>query len=354
MTIEPVKLASGTDDGGQGATSATGMAEHRRQYEERLKRSVEQLLEKSVGQGNVRAEVTVDMDLDRTTTNSESFDPDGQVVRSTQTVSDQGRSSEGQAQNVTVANNLPNAGAADAGGQTATSNVRTEETVNYEISKKITTQVREAGLIRRLSIAVLVNGVAGSADAQGKKTYAPRGEEDLKQLATLVRSTVGFDAKRGDTVEVLSMPFADMEEVSATPDASNFLGFTKADILRLIEVVSLGLVAVLAMLFIVRPVLMRVAAIIRSIPVTGILPPTSGMQALPGPDGQSPGGDPRLLTSDAPPIQAGPSNIDNMIDIAKVEGQVKASSMKKIGEIVEKHPEEAVAILRGWLSQQPT
>ena len=347
-------LASGTDDGGQGATSATGMAEHRRQYEERLKRSVEQLLEKSVGQGNVRAEVTVDMDLDRTTTNSESFDPDGQVVRSTQTVSDQGRSSEGQAQNVTVANNLPNAGAADAGGQTATSNVRTEETVNYEISKKITTQVREAGLIRRLSIAVLVNGVAGSADAQGKKTYAPRGEEDLKQLATLVRSTVGFDAKRGDTVEVLSMPFADMEEVSATPDASNFLGFTKADILRLIEVVSLGLVAVLAMLFIVRPVLMRVAAIIRSIPVTGILPPTSGMQALPGPDGQSPGGDPRLLTSDAPPIQAGPSNIDNMIDIAKVEGQVKASSMKKIGEIVEKHPEEAVAILRGWLSQQPT
>jgi flagellar M-ring protein FliF len=311
---------------------------------------VEQLLEKSLGQGNVRAEVTVDMDLDRTTTNSESFDPDGQVVRSTQTVSDQGRSSEGQAQNVTVANNLPNAGATDAGGQAATSNLRTEETVNYEISKKVTTQVREAGLIRRLSIAVLVNGVAGAADAQGKKTFTPRGEEELKQLATLVRSTVGFDAKRGDTVEVLSMPFADMEEVSAAPDAASFLGFTKSDVLRLIEVVALGLVAVLAMLFVVRPVLIRIAAIIRSIPVTPMLP---AALAGPGPEAlTSSAGETKMITSDVPPIHVATPGIDQMIDIAKVEGQVKASSMKKIGEIVEKHPEEAVAILRGWLAQQ--
>ncbi len=345
-------LASGVGGAG-GGESATGLTEHRVQQEERLKRAVEQLLEKSVGRGNVRAEITVDMDLDRTTTNSESFDPDGQVVRSTQTVSEQGRSNEGQAQNVTVANNLPNAAAPDAGGQTASSNLRTEETVNYEISKTVKTQVREAGLIRRLSIAVLVNGVAGAADAQGKKTFTPRAEDELKQLASLVRSTVGFDAKRGDTVEVLSMPFTDIEETSAAPEAASFLGFTRADILRLVEVVSLGLVAVLAMLFVVRPVVMRVAAIIRSLPVTPLLPaPLMAAPALAGPGEMQASGEPRMITAEPAPIQIGPSPIDQMIDIAKVEGQVKASSMKKIGEIVDRHPEEAVAILRGWLSQQ--
>src|SRR3546814_2230997 len=90
------------------AAAANRIDDMRRQAEERLRKNIETLLERSVGVGNVRAEVTVDMDFDRVTTNQELYNPDQQVVRSTQTVNDETQSKEGQ-QNVTVANNLPEA-----------------------------------------------------------------------------------------------------------------------------------------------------------------------------------------------------------------------------------------------------
>jgi Flagellar biosynthesis/type III secretory pathway lipoprotein len=102
-------LLAGTQEEPDPATAAaTRMEEMRRQAEERLRKNIEALLERSVGIGNVRAEVAVDMDFDRVTTNQELFDPDQQVVRSTQTITEENQSQEGQ-QNVTVANNLPEA-----------------------------------------------------------------------------------------------------------------------------------------------------------------------------------------------------------------------------------------------------
>src|SRR3546814_13331683 len=80
----------------------------RRQAEERLRKNIETLLERSVGVGNVRAEVSVDMDFDRVTTNQELYDPDAAVVRSTQPISENNQTQEGQ-NAVTVANTLPEA-----------------------------------------------------------------------------------------------------------------------------------------------------------------------------------------------------------------------------------------------------
>jgi flagellar M-ring protein FliF len=352
-------LARGTEDD-KGQANALNLDERQTSYETRLARSIEEMLERSVGPGKVRAEVRADMDFDRVTTNSETYDPDGQVVRSTQSVSETSDSGEGGSdQAVTVANNLPDA-QANKGQSTAKSggkNGRNEETVNYEITKTVKSQIREGGTIKRLSVAVLVDGVSSLA-ADGTRAYQPRPPEELKQLATLVRSAIGYDEKRGDSVEVVNLRFSTPAETpAAAPDG--ILGFSKTELLHAGEPLALGLVGLLALLLVVRPLVMRL--------IEGGGGGSHSLGALAGPDGQQlltgPSGSVAMAQA-ALPAPAGMGgmpavaaagspldSIDQMIDISQVEGRVRASSIKKIGEIVEKHPEEAVAIVRSWMYQ---
>lgn len=351
----------GTDDetGGFAASSE----EMRRSYENRLAHTIEALLERSVGAGNVRAEVSAEMDFDRITESAEIFDPDGQVVRSTQTVEETSDAQDGQvAQPVTIGNNLPdNLPQLGEGDASVNSTSRTEETVNFEISRTTKTHVRETGQVNRLSVAVLINGIVGTDD-DGQETYQPRLPEELEQLAALVRSTVGYDEARGDTLEIVNLRFADLRQTAASASGSGFglLGLGQAELMRIAEILVLGIIAVLALLFVIKPLFSRVLegnfAIGAMSGAAGLLPdPTGSRPALSGPAAALPGV--ASATAIAGPVvdpQAGPTvadEIESMIDLNKVEGRVRASSVKKIGEIVEKHPEEAVAILRSWLYQ---
>lgn len=355
-------LASGADDRDtKGA--AFGFTELRTQHEERLRHAIEALLDRTVGPGNGRAEVTAEMDFDRVTTNSESYDPDGQVVRSTQSVAEQNNSSEGSTP-VSVANNLPSAQGAGQGTQSQNRNQRNEETVNYEISKTIKTQVREGGTVKRLSVAVAVNGNY-TTDADGKRTFQPRPEAELKQIAALVRSAVGYDEKRGDTVEVVALRFTEPEEAGTSSAEPGMFEFGKNDIVRLIEVGVLALLTILALLFVGRPLVTRIfsggsasaaaAAAAAALPAIAAMPagalpaPQAGMDGQPMAQIAAQPGVPGAPALAAP--QQRNNELEKMIDVARIEGQVKASSMKKIGEIVDGHPEEAAAIMRNWLFQ---
>src|SRR5690606_25421146 len=142
----------------------------------------------------------------------------GQVVRSTQTVEETSDSTEGGVDAVTVANNLPDPTLQEGGEQSRSTSARIEETVNYEITKTVETHVRQAGSVKRLSVAVLVDGTYTPAE-DGTLAYQPRSTEELEQLALLVRSAVGFDESRGDTVEVVNLRFADNEAIFENPDA---------------------------------------------------------------------------------------------------------------------------------------
>jgi flagellar M-ring protein FliF len=342
-------LARGVDDGkGQGGG---GNAEEMQvNTENRLSRSVEDMLERSLGPGKVRAEVHAEMDFDRVTTNSESYDPSGQVVRSTQTTTDQSDSSDAGEQPVTVANNLPETQANKSTSGGRSKNGHNEETVNYEISKTVQSHVREGGSIKRLSVAVLVDGVYAVA-ADGTRTYQPRPAEELKQLTTLVRSAVGFDEKRGDTVEVVNLRFNTPEEpAAAAPDG--FFGMSKAELLRAGEPVALAIVGLLVMLLVVRPLIGRILESASSGPRNAALTGPDAQRLLTGPPGSAiasiQAGVPAMAMAMA---NGSPDSVDQMIDISQVEGRVRASSIKKIGEIVEKHPEEAVAIVRSWMYQ---
>jgi len=356
-------LAKGADERDPSSQTAGNMAEMKAAIEERMRRSIESLIERSVGPGAVRAEVTVDLDYDRIVTNQELFDPDGQVVRSTQTVSENSSSTEqdGGASNVTVQNNLPEAQQRENQNRSQTTGGRTEETVNYEISKTIRTQTREAGIIKRLSVAVLVDGVYATKDG-GAREYTPRSDAELAQLATLARSAVGFNQQRGDSVEVVNMRFAGAEDIGFAADTEGLLGLGKGDLFRLGERLGIAIIALLALFLVFRPLIGRLLAIgtantaataqlagpgLATLP-QGVdparLPPGIAVPQLPGPDGALPA----ELTA---PRR---TSLEQMIDVARVEGQVKASSIKKIGEIVGHHPEEAVSIMRSWLYQGST
>ncbi len=354
----------GKDSPGNGYGSQTEFM--RVTHEARLREQIEALLEKSLGKGNVRAQVSAVMNFDQKTVKSETYDPDGQVIRSTQTVEETSSSTDGadEGGGVTVANNLPEAqaGAEGAAGASNEAN-RLEETVNYEISKTITTEVREAGLVQRLTVAVLVNGRA-VVDADGKATYEPLGDEALDQVGRLVKSAIGFNEDRGDIVEVVNMPFVEVAVEAFEPDLSNepiFMGFNKQDLFKMGEMGVLAIVAVLALLLVVRPLLNRAL----SADATGnaLAGPGGAIGALAGAPGggtaaipgggvdaagnalEGPGGEQGSAALNSETL----TELDEMIDIAKVEGQVKTSALKKVGEIVEKHPEEAVAIIRNWL-----
>jgi flagellar M-ring protein FliF len=343
---------------GEDTTSPTGAAaeELRINYENRTSRKVEELLERSLGPGKVRVDVHADMNFDRITTSSESFDPDGQVVRSTQTVNQNDASTNGaQDQGVTVANNLPNAGGTNTAQNTSTTkSARNEETVNYEITKTVRNQVSDIGAVKRLSVAVLVDGTYAQ-QTDGTKTYAPRSADEMKQISSLVRSAIGFDEKRGDALEVANLQFVSPDEVLANaPPPLNILGFDKIDLMRMGETLVLAVVALLVILLVVRPLIFRILESTGSAEGNALLaePGIPGSPALPPPP---PGMAPVLGQPGAPAAAiAAPrtqQQIDQMIDIGQVEGRVAASSIRKIGEIVEKHPEEAVAIVRSWMYQ---
>jgi flagellar M-ring protein FliF len=334
-------LAAGNGDGGDSELSGSA-EEMRLGYENKVRRSIEELLQRTLGYGKVRAEVTADLDFDRVTTNSETFNPDGQVVRSTQTVEEKNNSSDAQpSDQVTVANNLPNPTGGSGGGSStsATSSQRTEETVNYEISKETQVHIRETGQVKKLSVAVLVDGTYATA-ADGTTTYAPRAAEELDQIGKLVKSAIGYDEKRGDTVEVVNMRFADNAELGSDAGTGLFMGLSRSDIVRIVEMLVLALLGALAIMFGLRPLLNRLLTVAKPAAVAQIADQSGGQAALPAPDGNT--------------ALAGPTTtdeIERMIDIGQIEGQVRASSIKKISELVSKHPEEAVGIMRGWMYQ---
>ena len=338
-------LAKPEDEGADAQAANDGDQQHA--YESRLTHEIETLVGRTVGDGHVRATVTADMDFDRITTSQESFDPDQQVVRSTQSVNEKNNSSDSSHdQTVSVANNLP-AGQGGAGGNSnTTNNARNEETINYEIGKKTLNTVRQSGLVRKLAIAVLVDGTY-EADKDGKAVYQPRSKEEMTQIENIVRSATGYDAKRGDVIDVANMKFAvDPELGTAGADTSGIMGFAKSDLVHLAETGLIALVALLVALLVIRPMMTRLGnpqpGAGNSFGTSALLGAAQSQAALSAP-----------TTGNVEAMGGSEFGAaEDLINFDQVEGRVRASSLKKIGEIVDKHPSEAVSIIRGWMYQE--
>jgi flagellar M-ring protein FliF len=331
-------LADGNSDDGVGEISGD---ERRSAFEKRLREQIDAIVTSVVGPGRARSQVSADFDFNRVTQTSDKFDPEGRVVRSSQTREETSATNERENQ-VTVGNEIPGGGnqrpgqPPDANAAAREQSRKSEEIVNYEISRTTKTEVIEGARVNRISVAVLVDGTYGKND-KGDIVYQPRSKEEIDQIAALVRTAIGFDQKRGDQVEVVNLRFA---ETPATPITEPTgwmaaLQLTKDDIMRAIEMTVMGLLGLVVLLMVVRPLVRRV------------LSPEKPL-ALP-----AGGGDAQLaeaLAAEAAKA-AEPSRTAKMIDIAQIQGQVHAQSVQKVGELADKNPSEAVSIIRQWMTE---
>jgi flagellar M-ring protein FliF len=330
-------LASGTGDDAEGALAGDA-AERTLGFENRLRTRVEDMLANVVGGGRARVEVSAEIDYNRSTTTQETFDPESQVVRSSQIRETENLSAGANGQ-VTVANELP--GASQNNGTTGPTEQGTssEEVTNYEISKTTQTAVTEAGAIKRLSVAVVVDGVY-TADPNGDPVYAPRSAEEIAQILTLVRSAVGYSESRGDSVEVVNMQFAERPELSVpgTDGAGGLLDFTRDDLMNGAEMAVTLLIALALIFFVMRPLLKKV------------LTPES--QALALPSGAELGHH-GVLAADGHVINEEPEEPRDKtpawVANAKSMGETQLQTLKTVGTLVEENPKQAALIVRDWL-----
>jgi flagellar M-ring protein FliF len=349
-----VLLASGSAS----ENTAARLDDRTAAYQERLRAQVEDILTRVVGPGRARVQVAADMDFSKITKSSETFDPDGQVIRKTESTNERelGQNNRNQ-QGVTVGNNLPQGAQAQpqgTGTQSSNEANRTGETVEYEISRSTQTEVQEAGRVRRLSIAVVVDGVYTDAPppAEGQppapRSYAPRSADEMKQIEQLVKSAIGFDDKRGDQVTVTNLRFSEPDiEIPAIEEEAMF-GLHKGDIWQLAQFGGLGLLALLTIFLVIRPLIKAMTMPPQIGGALQSLPAGAGAAALAGPGQAALPGQP---AGALPAPSANDGAAGSMIDIAQIEGQVKESSVRKVGEIIVKHPDEATTIMRQWLHE---
>ena len=303
----------------------------RLEQERKMSLQVQNLLEKSVGEGKVRAQVNLDMDFDQIVTNEEIYDPDSQVVRSQTTVTDNS-TTDNVEQPVSVAQNIPNGDMVAAGTGSVSRKSRTEETVNYEITKVVRNKVKNSGTIKRLGVAVIVDGIY-ERNAEGKVVYRDRTPEEMEQIRSLVKSAVGFDAERGDMVEVANMKFASNQPEIEEVNEVLIMGFTKDELIRIAEGIGVAIVAILVILLVIRPLINNAFETNTA----------NGEGRLLGDNAE----EDNLLLSNF--LNEEDSEIDELINMNKIDGRIKVSSLKKINDIVEKNPDAAVNIIRGWL-----
>lgn len=302
--------------------------------ERKLRDQIEALLEPIVGQGKVRAEVAAQVDRDESREESNVFDPDKQVMTRQVTVEtgDQNNESDTPAALASVSAQLPESqGQAGGGGPSrrSASNQNSEDT-SYENSSTRTVTVHAPGKVTRLTVAVMVDGGA-------KGLPAP----EIQRLTRIVENAVGIDSQRGDSVIVESMPFAAADDLAAKD--GGWLSFISADrVLGLVQLLVIAVVGLIA-LRMLKP---------------RILPPAEPVAALPPSDAERLALAERAANGDDEAVQqlaasAPPDShplLDQEIALAQVDGRIKLSALKRIGDSITASPPEAASVIRQWMN----
>jgi flagellar M-ring protein FliF len=322
-------LAKAQTEDEAGSMGSEDTSEYKFSLEERYRNRVTQILEQVVGVGKVDAQVNVDVSFDRVISNSEEFNPDGQVARSTQTTEQITSAKNNEGGKVTVENELAGANA-NANGSSE-NNQKTDEVTNFEISKTTTNKVSEIGTVKKVSIAVIVDGKY-STDGSGIETYTARTDEELDQLRALVRSAIGFSADRGDDIQVLNMKFN--RDISNLVEKETPLDWLKRDLDSIIKTVVIGIVAILGIMLVIRPLVNKAFDI-----------STADLEA-----------EEIKLMASADQISreqnlasGGGGDDGNGLDV--IQSKLDYGPVKKANDIIDNNPEETLNVIRSWLAE---
>ena len=256
-------LLSNTSHDESAGLSGTQM-EYQRTLEKDIETRIQTMLERIVGANKAVVRVSSVLDFRKIETTEERYDPNGQVVRSEQRGQERSSGVNGVSGGVPgVESNLPGGTDAEAGQTSSNNNQTKNETVNYEISRTVSRIVEPTGTIKKLSVAVLVDGLyeapkGTEASADQPKKYVARSEEEMKRIEDIVKKAMGYSAERQDQVEVVSIQFGLGPEepagvaVEATPDAAkNWMPY--------IRYAVGGLLFLLILFMVVRPLMVMLA-----------------------------------------------------------------------------------------------
>lgn len=307
------------EDEGSAASLTASQLEYQRNLEDGLKRKIEGILEKVVGGGKVIARVSADVDFTQQSLTHEIFDPEGAVPRSRQSSQESSSGGAGLAMGIPGPDydaNQPGEGV--SGEAEGPSFSRAQESVSYEISKVAKQVVAPVGDIKRLSVAVIIDGVYKQAEGGGEKSFVPRSKKELAEFSAVVKRAVGFDEERGDQVEVTSIPFALPEEL---PE-QGFLAslperFLTAEAVKWAGKIVLALVL---LLFVVRPLVGQLA---------------KGGLSLPGPA--------------TPAVRTQLPAAAQQLQLAMEE---RLDHRQQAVALAQAEPEKAVELVRTWLAKK--
>ncbi len=349
------RLLARGGDGGDALLALDDTESYRTVVETRLQAKILQLLERSLGPGRVEAQVTAELDFDSATTTEEIYDPESQVVRSTQLVDESNELDEREPNDqVTVANNLPGGDEAANAATSREQRSRNEETINYEISRTVRNETRHAGRLERLSVAVQVDGTYRTNDA-GEQVFEPLPVEELEELEMLVRSAVGIDDARGDTLSIVSRRLAMPEPLAEVEEP--FIALERLDWMRMAEIGGLVVAAFLILMLGVRPLLRRIDR--PAVSADG----SAGARLLTGPDGKHllvriPDGRTIKIDENGLPLLVGPNgeamaddrqSDHDRISLKHIDGDVNASVLDEMSDLIKDRPEDAIRVIRSWL-----
>ncbi len=328
MTPEDVSVIDGAGGlvyGPEAETSAAGQTADRATE---LRRNVERLLEAHVGHGRAVVELSIEAVTEREVIHERRLDPDSRVAISSEVEENSTNSTDSRSQGVTVASNLPDGDAAAGAGNATTRETQNRQRTNFEVSETRRELERQPGAIRRMTVAVLIDGLR-EVDDTGVLQWRPRTAEELDSLRELVASAVGFDAARGDVITIRSLPFEPVAAIG-TEATSGLFARARIDMMTLVNW-ALALVALLIVaVFVLRPIL---AAI-------------TGRGAAGGADGPAATFAPAMLTRADP---QGAAEADGAV--ARME-DTPEDPVERLRRLIEARGEESVHVLRHWMDER--
>ncbi|MDR4495569.1 MAG: flagellar basal-body MS-ring/collar protein FliF [Nitrospirales bacterium] len=312
---------AGDDD----AQMTASQIETQRRVEHDLEQRVQSMLDQVLGQDKSVVRVTAPLEFRQVEITEESFDPNSQVVRSEnrsqEKVLEQGGSRRVEQGVPGVSSNVPSGQTSGAtGGSGQKEAKRKNETLNYELNRKVSKIVEPTGAIKRLSVAVLVDGTY-EAGADGKadnseetKKYTPRTEQEIQNLIQIIKKSVGFNDERGDQIEVVNVPF----ESTAVPAGEEGITGTVQSIVAtwggFLKPVLFFVLGLLVIWFVIRPVALNLS---------------------------KPISEPALLASDGLPAT-----------VAEVEAQIRETPQEMAIKMAAQNPASAAHVIRGWIKDE--
>ncbi|WP_297047033.1 flagellar basal-body MS-ring/collar protein FliF [uncultured Desulfovibrio sp.] len=311
---------------------STTQMEHRLTVQRNLERRIEELLQPIFGPGRVIAKVNADMDFSQKTIRREIYDPEKTVVRSEQ------RSEESQQGQANLEAGAPDANFRGDGITGSVSNqngTRETRTTNYEINKEEQQIIANVGDLRRLTVAVIIDGSYEKTD--GVWNFVPRKPEELDRVRQLVSNAVGLNTTRGDSLEVSSAPFNDSEP----PHEPNFAEVLADYAERLGKPLLNALLAFLFLMLVVRPV---VLALIRPKVEAGEM--VEGLEGLPSAEEQLALYE--ALEEAAKVEEEEPEPIEEEEDLVFKDIEALKAHIFTLSD---NHMEQVVSLVRGWMQK---